>query len=186
MTAKFYNHIIKWSLVIGFLFTLFSCFVYKQIKLKERQHVRTVIIEKNVIEKRLVNSKVDFSFKFITTDSIFENPFTGEKINSEIITDILIYNKGVLFQSILNINEFLLSCSEKENIGCVKLEDIDNDNDNDLWILFAPYTRMYDSDYIIFNYDAENRKFSKERGYLLKNLTAKELKDKFGLNYNID
>ena len=140
-------------------------------------HKRDVAIEKQINENQVYKNDLNYSFKLLTKDTIIKNVFTNEKIRVELIKNLQIFNNKNLIQYITNINELTLYYPENNKKGTVKLEDKNNDGFLDLWLEFSPQTRQYDSDYIIFIFNDKKSTFSKEREYLLKNLTEKEFKE---------
>lgn len=140
-------------------------------------HKRNVVVEKQINENQVYKNDLNYSFKLLTKDTIVENVFTNEKVGVELIKNLQIFEDENLVQDITNINELALYYPENNKEGNIKLEDKNNDGFLDLWLEFSPQTRQYDSDYIIFLFDGEKTYFSKERKYLLKNLTEKEFKE---------
>ncbi len=139
-------------------------------------HRRNVVIEKQINENQVYKNNLSYSFKLLTKDTIVENVFTNEKVKVELIKNLQIFKDKNLVQDITNINELALYYPENNKEGTIKLEDKNNDGFLDLWLEFSPQTRQYDSDYIIFLFNDKKNTFSKEREYLLKNLTEKEFK----------
>lgn len=152
--------------------------ITKESTLLNDLHKRNVVIEKN--ENQVYKNNLNYSFKLLTKDTIVENVFTNEKIKVELIKKLQIFIDKNIVQEMTNINEIALYYPENKKEGTIKLEDKNNDNFLDLWLEFSPQTRQYDSDYIIFLFNNKNKSFSKERKYLLKNLTKKEFKELYG------
>lgn len=151
------------------------------INSNNKYHHRSVTIEELQTDSL---KHINYSFKLKTKDTIIKNIFTSKDVSTELIKSIQIYIDTKLIQEIKDINEVALYYPENQKKGLIKLEDKNKDGFLDLWLEFSPYSRQYDSDFIIFLFNEKENLFSNKRKYLLKNLTEEDFLKKYGSEKN--